>query len=145
MSIMSEHGRPYAGVAAALALVPAIAAGATGRRPDEPAARRRGPYCPSRPTHPARPAARCCRPATGSTASRSRCRSQPVEGFSAIVEGRRPGEYLAMPDNGFGAKAKSGDFLIRAYYVAARFQDRRAAAPAGSTSASSSSSVTPTV
>ena len=30
--------------------------------------------------------------------------SQPVEGFSLIVEGRRKGEWLAMPDNGFGAK-----------------------------------------
>ena len=30
---------------------------------------------------------------------------QPVEGFSGIVAGRRPGEYLAMPDNGFGGKA----------------------------------------
>src|SRR4051794_32911817 len=31
--------------------------------------------------------------------------SQPVEGFSAIVSGRVPGEYLAMADNGFGAKS----------------------------------------
>src|SRR4029450_6923153 len=30
--------------------------------------------------------------------------SQPVEGFSAVLEGREPGEYLAMPDNGYGAK-----------------------------------------
>jgi hypothetical protein len=43
--------------------------------------------------------------------------SQPVEGFSAIVDGRRPGEILAMPDNGYGAKATSRDFLIRAYYL----------------------------
>jgi glycerophosphoryl diester phosphodiesterase len=42
---------------------------------------------------------------------------QPVQGFSAIVEGREPGEYLAMPDNGFGAKATSRDFLIRAYWI----------------------------
>ena len=40
---------------------------------------------------------------------------QPVIGFSAIVEGSRPGEYLAMPDNGFGNQANSRDFLIRAY------------------------------
>ena len=44
-------------------------------------------------------------------------------GFSAIVEGRQPGEYLAMPDNGFGNKANSADFLIRAYYLRARLQD----------------------
>ena len=48
--------------------------------------------------------------------------SQPVQGFSSIIDGRRPGEYLAMPDNGFGAKANSGDFLIRAYYVRLEFK-----------------------
>src|SRR5688500_9282795 len=29
---------------------------------------------------------------------------QAVAGFSAIVAGRHRGEYLAMPDNGFGGK-----------------------------------------
>ena len=43
--------------------------------------------------------------------------SQPVQGFSAVVSGRQPGEYLAMADNGFGSKANSYDFLLRAYYV----------------------------
>jgi glycerophosphoryl diester phosphodiesterase len=43
--------------------------------------------------------------------------SQPVEGFSAVVAGRQPGEYLGMPDNGFGAIDNSRDFLIRAYYL----------------------------
>ena len=71
--------------------------------------------------------------------------SQPVEGFSAIVEGRRPGEWLAMPDNGFGNKANSFDFLIRAYVAATRLQDgARAASGDASASASSSSSATPT-
>jgi hypothetical protein len=48
--------------------------------------------------------------------------SQPVEGFSSIVAGRHPGEYLAMPDNGFGSKANSRDFLIRAYYIRPNFK-----------------------
>jgi hypothetical protein len=48
--------------------------------------------------------------------------TQPVEGFSSVVGGRAPGEYLAMPDNGFGAKANSRDFLIRAYYVEPDFK-----------------------
>jgi glycerophosphoryl diester phosphodiesterase len=48
--------------------------------------------------------------------------SQPVEGFSGIVEGRHKGEYLAMPDNGFGNKANSFDFLIRAYYIRPQFK-----------------------
>jgi glycerophosphoryl diester phosphodiesterase len=48
--------------------------------------------------------------------------SQPVEGISAIVTGRHPGEYLAMPDNGFGSKVNSRDFLIRAYYIRPDFK-----------------------
>ena len=48
--------------------------------------------------------------------------SQPVQGFSSMVDGRRPGEYLAMPDNGYGAKATSRDFLIRAYYIRPDFK-----------------------
>jgi glycerophosphoryl diester phosphodiesterase len=47
---------------------------------------------------------------------------QPVEGFSGIVAGRQPGEYLMMPDNGFGSKVNSPDFLIRAYYVTPDFK-----------------------
>jgi hypothetical protein len=48
--------------------------------------------------------------------------SQPVQGFSSVIGGRHPGEYLAMPDNGFGAKSNSGDFLIRAYYIHPHFK-----------------------
>jgi hypothetical protein len=48
--------------------------------------------------------------------------SQPVQGFSSVIDGRHPGEYLAMPDNGFGAKTNSGDFLIRAYYIRPEFK-----------------------
>ncbi len=51
--------------------------------------------------------------------------SQPVEGFSGIVDGRCPGEFLAMPDNGFGNKANSADFLIRAYYIKPDFKTDR--------------------
>lgn len=48
--------------------------------------------------------------------------SQIVQGFSALGKGREPGEYLAMPDNGFGAKATSRDFLLRAYFVKIDFK-----------------------
>jgi glycerophosphoryl diester phosphodiesterase len=48
--------------------------------------------------------------------------SQPVIGFSAIVAGEHQGEYLAMPDNGYGGKANSADFLIRAYEIAPAFK-----------------------
>ena len=45
-----------------------------------------------------------------------------MQGFSAVVAGRRPGEYLAMADNGFGTKANSFDFLLRAYFVSPDFK-----------------------
>ena len=48
--------------------------------------------------------------------------SQPVEGFSAILAGRHAREYLVMPDNGFGGKANSRDFLIRAYHLTPDFK-----------------------
>ncbi len=54
--------------------------------------------------------------------------AQPVEGFSSIVDGRHPGEYLAMADNGFGAKANSVDFLIRAYHLRPHFKTARGGA-----------------
>lgn len=46
---------------------------------------------------------------------------QPIPGFSAAITAT-PGDLsgrrlLAMPDNGFGAKTNSADFLLRAYYV----------------------------
>lgn len=50
---------------------------------------------------------------------------QPVAGFSAVVRGRQHGEYLAMPDNGFGTKANSFDFLIRAYFIRPDFKTAR--------------------
>ena len=51
--------------------------------------------------------------------------SQPVEGFSAVIDGDERGEYLAMPDNGFGNKVNSVDFLIRAYFVEPDFKTAR--------------------
>jgi glycerophosphoryl diester phosphodiesterase len=50
---------------------------------------------------------------------------QAVGGFSAVVAGRQRGEYLVMPDNGFGTKANSRDFLIRAYYARPDFKTAR--------------------
>ena len=38
--------------------------------------------------------------------------SQPVPGFSAVLDAGH-GEFWAMPDNGYGAKTNSGDFLLR--------------------------------
>src|SRR5687768_12242977 len=47
--------------------------------------------------------------------------SQPIPGFSAILDAGR-GEFLAMPDNGYGSKANSGDFLLRVYRIRPDFE-----------------------
>ena len=49
-----------------------------------------------------------------------------------------------MPDNGFGSKANSFDFLIRAYYVTPDFKTAARRLGRGRRSATSSSSATPT-
>lgn len=41
---------------------------------------------------------------------------QPIPGFSAVLEGPN-GTFYAMPDNGYGAKTNSSDFLLRLYHV----------------------------
>jgi glycerophosphoryl diester phosphodiesterase len=46
---------------------------------------------------------------------------QPVGGVSAVLD-EGGGEYLAMADNGFGQKANSADFLLRAYYIRPDFE-----------------------
>jgi hypothetical protein len=48
-------------------------------------------------------------PAPGST--------QPVGGFSALIDAGAKDTYWAMPDNGFGSKANSRSFLLRLYKV----------------------------
>ena len=48
---------------------------------------------------------------------------QPIPGFSAVIPADRSGKrFLAMPDNGFGAKTNSADFLLRAYVVRPSFK-----------------------
>ncbi|WP_433824724.1 esterase-like activity of phytase family protein [Actinoplanes sp. CA-015351] len=46
---------------------------------------------------------------------------QPIPGFSAVITSDKPGRFLAMPDNGFGAKNNSADFLLRAYDIKPAF------------------------
>jgi glycerophosphoryl diester phosphodiesterase len=46
---------------------------------------------------------------------------QPIPGFSAILDAGH-GEFLAMPDNGYGSKANSGDFLLRVYLIRPDFE-----------------------
>lgn len=119
---MSGHGSTrralrYAGALATLTLVPSLPAAAHGDDSDATVPRLVGRAVLSVDTYAPGP------PAGGFFAGQTingitfPLASQPVEGFSAIVDGREPGEILAMPDNGFGNKTNSSDFLIRAYYL----------------------------
>lgn len=51
-------------------------------------------------------------------------RKQPVQGFSAVLDGPREGTYYVMPDNGFGTKPNSPDALLRVYAVQPDFRTR---------------------
>jgi hypothetical protein len=46
---------------------------------------------------------------------------QPIPGFSAVLDAGH-GELWAMPDNGYGAKANSSDFLLRVYRIRPDFK-----------------------
>ena len=46
---------------------------------------------------------------------------QPIPGFSAVLDAGH-GELWAMPDNGYGAKTNSSDFLLRVYRVRPDFE-----------------------
>ncbi len=47
--------------------------------------------------------------------------TQPIPGFSAVLDDGH-GEFWAMPDNGYGAKGNSEDFLLRLYRIAPDFR-----------------------
>jgi hypothetical protein len=49
---------------------------------------------------------------------------QPIPGFSAVLDAGH-GRFWAMPDNGFGSKTNSGDFLLRVYLVRPDFKTSR--------------------
>jgi glycerophosphoryl diester phosphodiesterase len=46
---------------------------------------------------------------------------QPIPGFSAVLDAGQ-GAFYAMPDNGYGAKTNSGDFLLRLYKIRPDFK-----------------------
>ena len=46
---------------------------------------------------------------------------QPIPGFSAVLDAAH-GELWAMPDNGYGAKTNSMDFLLRLYRIRPDFE-----------------------
>lgn len=46
---------------------------------------------------------------------------QPVQGLSSVLPGPH-GDYWVMPDNGFGAKENSSDFVLRVYRIDPHFK-----------------------
>lgn len=68
-------------------------------------------------------------PPSGAQATAANGRTGPfagqvIPGFSAMLD-NRDGTYWAMPDNGFGAKTNSADFLLRLYRVRPRWETAR--------------------
>lgn len=49
---------------------------------------------------------------------------QPIPGFSGMIPAARPGRFIALPDNGFGAQGNSADFVLGVYEVTPHFKTR---------------------
>jgi glycerophosphoryl diester phosphodiesterase len=102
--------------------VPATDAAADDRGRDEP--RRASPELELRATlsadflAPGPPSGQLSSPANGRTPPYA---GQVIPGFSGMVD-NGDGTFWAMPDNGFGAKGNSGDFLLRLYHVTPRWE-----------------------
>ena len=111
-------------VAAALSAVPSAASGAAAADPARPAAKALdNPYDPARATLLGRavlPALTFAPgPPTGAFSDPNNgfvppYPQQVVLGISSALQGK-DGSYWAMPDNGFGTKGNSPDFLLRLY------------------------------
>src|SRR5262249_7900169 len=48
---------------------------------------------------------------------------QPVQGFSSVLRASN-GDFLAMPDNGFGAQGNSADYVLRVYRISPDFRTK---------------------
>lgn len=74
---------------------------------------------PSEYRHPGPVSGQFTGPANGVTPPYS---GQPIPGFSGMIPAETRGEYIALPDNGFGAQGNSADFVIGFYTVRPRFK-----------------------
>ena len=77
-----------------------------------------GPRCRPTSWRRARRRARSSTPANGRTPPYA---GQVIPGFSGMID-NGDGTFWAMPDNGFGAKGNSGDFLLRLYHITPRWE-----------------------
>jgi hypothetical protein len=48
---------------------------------------------------------------------------QPIQGFSSVLRTSN-GDFLAMPDNGFGTKETSADYVLRVYRISPDLRDK---------------------
>ena len=51
--------------------------------------------------------------------------AQPVGGYSALLDAKGKNTYWAMPDNGYGSKANSSDFILRVDRVLVDYETAR--------------------
>ena len=49
-------------------------------------------------------------------------KTQPIQGISSLIGGAAPGTFLALSDNGYGAKANSADYVLTVYRVTPHFK-----------------------
>lgn len=49
---------------------------------------------------------------------------QPIPGFSGVIPAGKPGRFLGLPDNGYGAQGNSADFVLGFYEFTPRFKTR---------------------
>ncbi len=74
---------------------------------------------PSLYRHPGPVSGQFAGPANGVTPP---YQGQPIPGFSGMIPAATRGEYIALPDNGFGAQGNSADFVIGFYEVRPTFK-----------------------
>jgi hypothetical protein len=103
-----------AAAAACLALPVALASAQDSREPTLLARA----ILPSDAYQPGPPSGAAIGPANGVTPPFP---GQPIPGFSAVLDAGH-GEFWGMPDNGFGAKTNSADFLLRLYRIRPSFR-----------------------
>jgi glycerophosphoryl diester phosphodiesterase len=73
---------------------------------------------------PGPPSGAASTPANGRTPPYA---GQVIPGFSGMID-NGDGTFWAMPDNGFGAKGNSVDFLLRLYHITPRWEGARGGA-----------------
>jgi glycerophosphoryl diester phosphodiesterase len=115
---------PAAIAAAACAAALAVVAGLAGARSDRDPTLLARAILPSDAYQPGPPSGAAVAPNNGVTPPFP---SQPIPGFSAALDAGK-GLFWGMPDNGYGSKANSFDFLLRLYKIRPNFETAKGGA-----------------